>query len=247
MRARRQRVPLTQQPGRARVQYERLGVVLVIGPWICPVFLSLSPIVAAVAAGNCVVLKPSELAPATSRLLADSLPRYLDPEAVKVVEGDGAVTQDLLSLDFDHALFTGGTEIGRTIMAGAAASLTPVTLEFGGKSPVIVTADADLGVAVRRDRLGEADKLRSDLHCPRLRAGRRVGAGPPGRGVADRDHRAAGRGRRRAEDGQRAAVRPARRLPAGDQGTVVMGGGTDRSALSSSPRCSSTPTPRSPP
>lgn len=150
MRPQRQRVPLTQLPGSARVQYEPLGVVLVIGPWNYPIYLSLSPVVAAVAAGNCVVLKPSELAPATSRLLAEALPQYLDPEAVKVVEGDGVVTQDLLALGFDHALFTGGTEIGRKIMAGAAATLTPVTLELGGKSPVIVTADADLAVAARR-------------------------------------------------------------------------------------------------
>jgi aldehyde dehydrogenase (NAD+) len=150
MRPERQRVPLTQLPGSARVHYEPLGVVLVIGPWNYPIYLSLSPLVAAVAAGNCVVLKPSELAPATSRLLAEVLPQYVDPAAVKVVEGDGLVTQDLLSLGFDHALFTGGTEIGRKIMAGAAPTLTPVTLELGGKSPVIVTADADLAVAARR-------------------------------------------------------------------------------------------------
>ncbi|RHW25691.1 aldehyde dehydrogenase family protein [Nocardioides immobilis] len=150
MRPQRQRVPLTQLPGSARVQYEPLGVVLVIGPWNYPIYLSLSPLVAAVAAGNCVVLKPSELAPATSRLLADALPHYLDPDAVRVVEGDGIVTQDLLSLGFDHAFFTGGTEIGRKIMTGAAATLTPVTLELGGKSPVIVTEDADLAVAARR-------------------------------------------------------------------------------------------------
>lgn len=150
MRPERQPVPLTQRPGSARVQYEPLGVVLIVGPWNYPVYLSLSPLVAAVAAGNCVVLKPSELAPATSRLLADVLPTYVDPEAVQVVEGDGVVTQDLLSLGFDHALFTGGTEIGRKIMAGAAPTLTPVTLELGGKSPVIVTADADLAVVARR-------------------------------------------------------------------------------------------------
>jgi aldehyde dehydrogenase (NAD+) len=150
MRAQRQPVPLTQLPGSARIQYEPLGVVLVIGPWNYPIYLSLSPLVAAVAAGNCVVLKPSELAPATSRLLAEALPQYVDDEAIKVVEGDGAVTQDLLSLGFDHALFTGGTEIGRKIMAGAAPTLTPVTLELGGKSPVIVTAGTDVAVAARR-------------------------------------------------------------------------------------------------
>ncbi len=150
MRPRNRRVPLAQMPTRARIQYEPLGVVLVIGPWNYPMNLSLAPMVAALAAGNCVVLKPSELAPATSRLLAEVLPDHLDRDAVAVIEGDGVVTQHLLSLGFDHAFFTGGTEIGRKIMEGAAATLTPVTLELGGKSPAIVMADADLDVVARR-------------------------------------------------------------------------------------------------
>jgi aldehyde dehydrogenase (NAD+) len=108
------------------------------------------PLVAAVAAGNCAVVKPSELAPTTSALLARLIPQYLDKDAVAVVEGAAQTTQQLLSLGFDYALFTGGTGIGRKIMAGAAATLTPVTLELGGKSPVIVAADADLEVAARR-------------------------------------------------------------------------------------------------
>jgi aldehyde dehydrogenase (NAD+) len=150
MRRRRQPVPLSQLPGRSWVQYDPLGVVLVIGPWNYPLYLSLGPLVAAVAAGNCVVLKPSELAPATSALLARLVPQYLDAEAIRVVEGDGQTTQELLAQGFDHALFTGGTEIGKKIMAAAAPTLTPVTLELGGKSPVIVAADADLDVAARR-------------------------------------------------------------------------------------------------
>lgn len=150
MRRRRQPLPLAQLPGRSWVQYDPLGVVLIIGPWNYPVYLSLGPLVAAVAAGNCAVLKPSELAPATSALLARLVPRYLDADAVRVVEGDGQTTQDLLSQGFDHALFTGGTAIGKKIMEAAAPTLTPVTLELGGKSPVIVAADADLDVAARR-------------------------------------------------------------------------------------------------
>ena len=150
MKPKKHSVPLTQQPASAWVQYEPLGVALIIGPWNYPVLLTLSPLVAALAAGNCVVVKPSELAPATSTLLTRLIPEYLDPKAVTVVEGDGEVTQELLSLGFDHAFFTGGTEIGRKIMAGAAATLTPVTLELGGKSPVIIAADADLDVAARR-------------------------------------------------------------------------------------------------
>lgn len=150
MRRQRQPLPLVQYPGSAWVQYEPLGVVLVIGPWNYPVYLTLSPLVAALAAGNCAVLKPSELAPATSTLLARLVPEYLDSKAILVVEGDAAVTQELLAQGFDHVLFTGGTEVGRKIMAAAAPTLTPVTLELGGKSPVIVAADADLDVAARR-------------------------------------------------------------------------------------------------
>ena len=150
MRRRRESLPLAQLPGRAWVQYDPLGVVLVIGPWNYPLYLSLAPLVAAVAAGNCAVIKPSELAPATSALLARLLPQYVDAEAVRVVEGDAATTQELLAAGFDHVLFTGGTEVGKKIMAAAAPTLTPVTLELGGKSPVIVTADADIDVAARR-------------------------------------------------------------------------------------------------
>jgi aldehyde dehydrogenase (NAD+) len=150
MRRRRASLPVSQLPGRAWVQYDPLGVVLVIGPWNYPVYLSLAPLVAAVAAGNCAVIKPSELASATSALLARLLPHYVDPDAVRVVEGDAATTQDLLAQGFDHALFTGGTEIGKKIMAAAAPTLTPVTLELGGKSPVIVAADADIDVTARR-------------------------------------------------------------------------------------------------
>jgi len=150
MKPQRRRVPLVQMPAKARIQYEPLGVVLVIGPWNYPVNLSLGPLVAALAAGNCVVLKPSEVAPRTSALMAELLPQYLDNDAVAVIEGDGVVTQELLAQGFDLAFFTGGTEIGRKIMAGAANTLTPVILELGGKSPVFVTPDADLDVTARR-------------------------------------------------------------------------------------------------
>lgn len=150
MKRQRTSLPMAQLPGRGWVQYEPLGVVLVIGPWNYPVYLSLGPLVAAVAAGNCAVIKPSELAPATSRLMATLLPKYLDPEAIRMVEGDAGTTQALIAEGYDHILFTGGTEIGRKIMAAAAPTLTPVTLELGGKSPVVVTADADIEVAARR-------------------------------------------------------------------------------------------------
>ncbi|CAM3861531.1 aldehyde dehydrogenase family protein [Smaragdicoccus niigatensis] len=150
MRKRSIRVPASQLPSKAWIQYDPLGVVLIIGPWNYPLGLSLGPLIAAVSAGNCAVVKPSELAPATSAVLAKYLPRYLDSSAIQVVEGDAVVTQALLAEGFDHALFTGGTEVGKKIMAAAAPTLTPVTLELGGKSPVIVAADADIDVAARR-------------------------------------------------------------------------------------------------
>lgn len=150
MRRTRASLPLAQLPGRAWVQYDPLGVVLVIGPWNYPFYLTMGPVVAAVAAGNAAVVKPSELAPATSALLTRLVPEYLDGDAVRVVEGDAQTTQDLLAQGFDHAFFTGGTEIGRKIMAAAAPTLTPVTLELGGKSPAIVAADADIAVTARR-------------------------------------------------------------------------------------------------
>ncbi|MGH3580284.1 MAG: aldehyde dehydrogenase family protein [Mycobacterium sp.] len=150
MRTRRVLLPLAQLPGRGWIQYEPLGAVLVIGPWNYPFYLAMAPVVAAVAAGNTVVIKPSELAPETSRLLSLLVPKYLDSSAVRVVEGGAEITQGLLAQGFDHAFFTGGTEVGRKIMAAAAPTLTPVTLELGGKSPVIVTADSDLEVTARR-------------------------------------------------------------------------------------------------
>jgi len=143
-------VPLALMPGRGKYQYEPLGTVLVIGPWNYPIGLCLGPVVGAVAAGNCVVLKPSEHAPAASALLARLIPEYLDTEAVTVVEGDAGVTQLLIDQRMDHIFFTGGTETGRKVLQAAAVHLTPVTLELGGKSPLIVTKEADLEVAARR-------------------------------------------------------------------------------------------------
>ena len=148
-------VPLSLKPGRAAYRYEPLGVVMIIGPWNYPFYLCLGPLVGALAAGNCVLVKPSEHAPASSATMAELLPRYLDPEAVTVVEGEAEVTQQLIDARLDHVFFTGGTEIGRKIMQAAARHLTPVTLELGGKSPAIVTRDANLEVAARRIVFGK--------------------------------------------------------------------------------------------
>jgi aldehyde dehydrogenase (NAD+) len=156
-------VPMSVQPGKAWYQYEPLGVVLVIGPWNYPIHLVLAPLVGAIAAGNCAVLKPSEHTPACSAVLAELLPQYLDAEAVAVVEGAADATQELLDQALDHCFFTGGPEIGKAVMAGAAKHLTPVTLELGGKSPVIVADDAKLRVAARR--IAFAKMLNSGQTC----------------------------------------------------------------------------------
>ncbi|MFZ1160910.1 aldehyde dehydrogenase family protein [Mycobacterium sp.] len=147
---RHHRLEMSQLPGRGWVEYEPYGTVLIIGAWNFPFALTLGPAVGAIAAGNTVLLKPSEVAPASSALMAELVPRYLDSDAIAVIEGDGAVSQELIAQGFDHLLFTGGTEIGRKVYEGAASQLTPVTLELGGKSPVIVSADADIKVAAKR-------------------------------------------------------------------------------------------------
>ncbi len=139
-----------QLPGRGWIEYEPYGTVLVIGAWNYPFYLTLGPAVGAIAAGNAVVLKPSEIAAASSHLMAELVPRYLDSDAIAVIEGDGAVSQELIAQGLDRVMFTGGTEIGRKVYEGAAPYLTPCTLELGGKSPVIVAADADVDVAAKR-------------------------------------------------------------------------------------------------
>jgi len=149
------RLPLAQRPGRARVYREPLGVVLVIAPWNYPVHLALLPMMGAIAAGNCVVGKPSELAAHTSATLARLVPQYLDPDGVAIVEGGVAETESLLEQRFDHIFYTGNGRVGRLVMEAAAKQLMPVTLELGGKSPVIVADDADLDVAARRIAWGK--------------------------------------------------------------------------------------------
>ena len=148
-------VPVVTQPASAWTEAQPVGVALIIVPWNYPVQLALAPAVAALSAGCAMVIKPSELAPATSAALADLIPRYLDPEAVAVVEGAVDVTTELLEQQWDHILFTGSTRVGQVVMEAAAKHLTPVTLELGGKSPTIVAADADLKVAAKRIAWGK--------------------------------------------------------------------------------------------
>ncbi|MEU9472111.1 aldehyde dehydrogenase family protein [Streptomyces avermitilis] len=147
----------------AWTQYDPLGVVLVIAPWNYPVQLLLTPMIGALAAGNAVVVKPSELAPATSDVLARLLPQYLDTDAVAVVEGGIPETTALLAERFDHIFYTGNGVVGRIVMRAAAEHLTPVTLELGGKSPVFVDRDADLAVVA--DRLARGKFLNAGQTC----------------------------------------------------------------------------------
>src|SRR5690242_12635225 len=155
MRPERVWTPLLVQPAKARLHREPVGVVLIIGPWNYPVQLALAPLVAALAAGNCAVIKPSEVAPNSSRVLARIVPEYLDGECVAVVEGAVPETTALLDERFDHVFYTGNGTVGRVVMQAAAKHLTPVTLELGCKSPAIVDRHADLGVAARRIAWGK--------------------------------------------------------------------------------------------
>jgi len=147
---RRVHVPIQLQPAKARIIPEPLGVVLVIAPWNYPVQLQLLPIASAIAAGNAVIGKPSELAPATSAAMARLVANYMDPDAAAIVEGAAEETQALLAERFDHIFYTGGPNVARIVMEAAAKHLTPVTLELGGKSPAIIDRNVDLDGAARR-------------------------------------------------------------------------------------------------
>ncbi|MEO5893341.1 MAG: aldehyde dehydrogenase family protein [Ferruginibacter sp.] len=139
-------------PSKSFVMTEPLGVVLVIGPWNYPLQLLLTPLVGAIAAGNCVVLKPSEFAPATAAVVKKIINETFDKQYIQLVEGDGAVVipEMMNNFVFDHVFYTGGTAVGKVIYQMAATNLVPVTLELGGKSPCIVASDADIAVTAKR-------------------------------------------------------------------------------------------------
>ena len=155
MKPRKVSAPLAVQPSTARICPEPLGVALIIAPWNYPLQLALDPLVGAIAAGNCAIVKPSEMAKASSAIMARLIPKYLDPECVAVVEGGVPETTALLAQRFDHIFYTGNGTVGRVVMAAAAKNLTPVTLELGGKSPCIVDDDVDLDVAAHRIVFGK--------------------------------------------------------------------------------------------
>lgn len=152
MRPERKRTNLANLPSSSKVMKEPLGVVLVIGPWNYPLMLILAPVVGAIAAGNCVVIKPSEFSPATTNLIGKIMQSRFPPEYITVVEGEGAeLIPDMMeNFRFDHVFYTGSTNVGKIIYKMAADKLVPVTLELGGKSPCVVEADAHINVSARR-------------------------------------------------------------------------------------------------
>ena len=155
MRPRRVATPLALFGSRSRIVYEPKGVVLIISPWNFPVNLTLGPLVGAIAAGNCVMIKPSEMTPHTSACMKRIIGELFDDSEVAVVEGDAGVSEVLLRKKWDHIFFTGSPAVGRVVMKAAAEHLTPVTLELGGKSPVIVDRTANLDEAAKKIAWGK--------------------------------------------------------------------------------------------
>jgi aldehyde dehydrogenase (NAD+) len=152
MRPKRKMTNLVNLPSGSRILSEPLGVVLIIGPWNYPFQLLINPLIGAIAAGNCVVLKPSEYAPATEALMRSIIEEVFPPEYILYVSGDGAavVPHMMNQFRFDHVFYTGSTTVGRIIYKMAAEQLVPCTLELGGKSPCVVEDDANLKVAAKR-------------------------------------------------------------------------------------------------
>jgi coniferyl-aldehyde dehydrogenase len=155
MRPQRRAVGMNFKPASNRVEYTPLGVVGVVAPWNYPVYLTLGPLVDVLAAGNRCMIKPSELTPAVSALLAKMMSDIFPPEEVVVVQGDVAVGRAFTALPFDHLVYTGSTNVGREVMRAAAEHLVPVTLELGGKSPVIVADDYDAIKAAQSIAVGK--------------------------------------------------------------------------------------------
>jgi len=149
MRSERRSVPFYFLPGRAKVVYQPLGVIGILSPWNYPVNLALAPLATAIAAGNRVMLKPSEYTPATSALMAQVLAEGFPEEQVAVITGGADVGAAFTRLPFDHLFFTGSSAVGRAVMQAASQNLVPVTLELGGKSPVLIDADYAMEKAVR--------------------------------------------------------------------------------------------------
>lgn len=155
MRPRRVSTPLAFLGSSSKIYYEPKGVVLIIAPWNFPLNLTLGPLVSAVAAGNSAIVKPSEMIPATAQCIHEIIAEVFPENEVAVVEGDAAVSQALLRRPFDHIFFTGSPAVGKAVMRAAAEHLTSVTLELGGKSPVVIDESANLREAARKIAWGK--------------------------------------------------------------------------------------------
>jgi aldehyde dehydrogenase (NAD+) len=147
--------PLVHFPAKSRIYTEPLGVVLILSPWNYPLQLTIAPLIAAISAGDCAVVKPSRYSPATSAVIEQMLNQFFDQEYISVFQGGSQVNTELLQLKYDHIFFTGSPHVGRIVMEAAAKNLTPVTLELGGKSPCIVDETADIALAARRIAWGK--------------------------------------------------------------------------------------------
>lgn len=149
------KTPITHIGTKSYLYPEPYGVVLIISPWNYPFQLAIAPLIGAIAAGNCAIIKPSEFTPNTSNLLCEMIQEIFPPEYVTVVQGDATTSQALLKENVDYIFFTGSSTIGKMVMENAAKTLTPVTLELGGKSPCIVHKDANLKLAAKRIAWGK--------------------------------------------------------------------------------------------
>ena len=144
------KTPWTLKPAQSTILYEARGLVLILSPWNYPINLSLTPLIEAVAAGNAVILKPSEKTPHTSKVIQKIIEAAFRENEVAVIQGDASVAEQLTKMPFDHIFFTGNTQIGKKVMAAAAQNLATVTLELGGKSPTIILFDANISQAARK-------------------------------------------------------------------------------------------------
>lgn len=149
-----------------KVHKDPFGVILIIGAWNYPLQLTLLPLAGAIAGGNCVILKPSEMAPASAKYISDFLPRYLDPECYQVYEGGICETTDLLKQRFDYIFFTGSSSVGRIVHQAASKYLTPTTLELGGKSPTYIDDSADIEITAARVMWGKITNLGQTCIAP---------------------------------------------------------------------------------
>jgi len=246
-RPRRVRPPLYQRPAACEVRPEPYGTALILAPWNYPVQLTLSPLVGAIAAGNCCVVKPSELAPASSAAIRGVIERAFEPELAAVVEGGADTARCLLSEGFDRIFYSGGPDVGRLVMRAAADGPTPVTLELGGKNPCVVDRSADLAATGRRIAWGKLLNAGQSCVAPDYALVHREVKDALVAALADAVRDLYGDDPSRSPDyGRIASQRHFERLLGlMSQGTVVLGGETDPGDLYIAPTLMERPEPGS--